>query len=65
MKENKDIQILDELSKGCAMGMDALKNILNKVEDKKLIKLLEKQYKLYESLIQDIKNYYLKFTNVK
>lgn len=35
MKENKDIQILDELSKGCSMGMDALKNILNKVEDKK------------------------------
>ena len=39
MKENKNT--LDELNKGCAMGMDAIDNILDKVENTDFKKVLE------------------------
>ena len=42
-KINKDV--LDELNKGCAMGMDAIRDILKKVEDKKFKKVLENKKK--------------------
>ena len=42
-KINKDV--LDELNKGCAMGMDAIRNILDKVEDKKFKNVLEDEFK--------------------
>ena len=38
-KINKDV--LDELNKGCAMGMDAIKDILEKVEDEKFKEVLD------------------------
>ena len=33
---NEDINALDEINKGACMGMDAIDDILDKVEDKKL-----------------------------
>lgn len=47
-KINKDI--LNELNKGCSMGMDAIRNILDKVDDKKLKKVLEKEFDKYKDI---------------
>ncbi len=41
-KINKDV--LDELNKGCAMGMDAIRDILPKVEDAEFKSLLEDEF---------------------
>ena len=59
MKENKDT--LDELNKGCAMGMDAIDNILDKVEDKKLKEVLEDEYDKYKKMHQRIEKIYPKY----
>lgn len=61
MKENKNT--LDELNKGCAMGMDAIDNILDKVEDKKLKKVLEDEYDKYKKMHQRIEKKYKEFSN--
>lgn len=61
MKEN--INALDEINKGACMGMDAIEDILDKVEDGKFKSLLEKQYEFYESIKDDITNIYDKYNS--
>lgn len=61
MKENKNT--LDELNKGCAMGMDAIDNILDKVEDKNLRKVLEDEYDKYKKMHQRIEEKYPEFSD--
>ena len=61
MKEN--INALDEINKGACMGMDAIDDILDKVEDSKFKSLLEKQYEFYESIKDDITNIYDKYNS--
>lgn len=55
-KINKDI--LDELNKGCAMGMDAIRDILDKVEDKKFKKVLEDEFDKYKEIHHRIERKY-------
>lgn len=55
-KINKDV--LDELNKGCAMGMDAIRDILEKVEDKKFKKVLEDEFDKYKRIHQRIEKKY-------
>lgn len=59
--QNKDT--LDELNKGCAMGMDALKYVLDKVEDESFKKVLENQYKEYNDLHDQIEKVYKKYSD--
>lgn len=61
MEEN--INALDEINKGACMGMDAIDDILDKVEDGKFKSLLEKQYEFYESIKEDITNIYDKYNS--
>lgn len=61
MKE--DINALDEIHKGACMGMDAIHFIQDKVEDKKLKKVLDKQYKDYQDIALKIENVYPKYNN--
>ncbi len=61
MKEN--INALDEINKGACMGMDAIDDILDKVEDSKFKSLLEKQYEFYQSIKDDITNIYDKYNS--
>ena len=61
MKENKNT--LDELNKGCAMGMDAIDNILEKVEDKKFKEVLEDEYDKYKKIHQRIEDKYQDFSD--
>lgn len=57
MKE-ENINALDEIHKGACMGMDALHFILEKVEDNKLKKILEKQYDDYRDIKKIIEEVY-------
>lgn len=57
MKED-NINALDEIHKGACMGMDALNIIKDKVEDEKLKKVLDIQYKDYKDTIEKIEEIY-------
>lgn len=58
---NEDINALDEINKGCSMGIDAINYILDKVEDDKFSNFLQKQsddYKKISNKIEKIYNNY-------
>ena len=59
-KINKDV--LDELNKGCAMGMDAIKDILPKVEDAEFKDVLEGEFDKYKEMHQRIEKKYSEFS---
>ena len=59
-KVNKDV--LDELNKGCTMGMDAIRDILEKVEDKKLRKVLEGEFDKYKVIHHRIEEKYEEYS---
>lgn len=61
MKEN--INALDEINKGTCMGMDAIKFILDKTEDKKFKKVLKDFYKEYEKINKKIEKIYPKYND--
>ena len=63
MKE--DINALDEIHKGATMGQDAIKYILDKVEDVNLKKELEREYNDYEEIAKKIENIYPKYNEGK
>lgn len=58
MKEENNIKVLDEVNKGCTMGMDSLKDILDKAEGKKFKETLERHYGKYEKISERIKDLY-------
>lgn len=60
MKNN--IDTLDELNKGCCMGMVALDYIMEKVEEFEFRDLLEKQYKEYQELSNRIDELHREYT---
>ncbi len=62
MKNENEINVLDELNKGTYMGIDATKYILDKVEDKKLKKELENQYKEYKKIADKISKLYPEYS---
>lgn len=57
-----NINILDELNKGCCMGMTALDYVSEKVEATDLKELLENQYKEYQDLSNRINELYEEYT---
>ena len=63
MKEEKQIKILDELNKGCCMGSDAVKFILEKIEGKKFKKVCEDLLEEYEDLEERINKVYGKYSD--
>ena len=56
--DNENVNVLDEVNKGASMGMDAIKFILDKVEDKEFKELLEKQYDKYQEISNSINEIY-------
>ena len=58
MKEENNINVLDELHKGCCMGIDAISFVLNKVDGKEFKELLEKQQEKYEDIAKKIEDLY-------
>ena len=63
MKE--DINALDEIHKGCCMGQDAIKYVLDKVEDEELKKEIEKEYNDYDMIAKRIDEIYPNYNDGK
>lgn len=59
MKE--DINALDEVNKGCSMGIDAINYILEKVEDDNFKDFLKKQSHDYSEISNEIEQIYNKY----
>lgn len=62
MNEN-EINVLDELNKGACMGMDAINYILDKVEDESLKKELDRQYREYKEISEEIHQMYPEYNH--
>ena len=58
MKEENNIRVLDEINKGCSMGMDSLKDILEKADGKTFKDTLGRHYRKYEKLSERITDLY-------
>ena len=61
MKEN--INALDEISKGACMGVDAISDILDKVEDNKFKKILKNQKEFYDDIKKEVDKIYSKYNS--
>ncbi len=61
--EKNEINVLDELNKGACMGIDAIHFIIEKVEDDKLHKELERQSNDYQSIKDKIAELYPEYSN--
>jgi hypothetical protein len=55
---NNNMNVLDEINKGCFMGIDALDIVIKKVEDPDFKKLLESQHEEYVELTNRIDELY-------
>lgn len=62
MENKNEINVLDELSKGACMGMDAIHFILPKVKDNNLKKELNIQYEKYKSIHNKICELYPEYS---
>lgn len=62
MKEKESINVLDELNKGACMGIDAINYIFDKIENKELKKVLNKQCEEYKTIIDKIKKVYPEYS---
>ena len=63
MEKNKnEINVLDELSKGACMGRDAIHFIMDKVEDENLKKELDRQYREYKEISEEINKIYPEYS---
>lgn len=61
--KNENINALDEIHKGACMGMEAIHFVLDKVEDDKLEKTLNKQYNDYKDIASEIEEIYPKYND--
>lgn len=62
MSKKTEIDVLDELNKGACMGMDAIRFVLDKVEDKSFYELLERQYDGYKKISDSICELYPEYS---
>lgn len=60
-KKQENIDALDELNKGAYMGYYSVGIILDKAEEKDLVKELDDEYHKYEEILEEIKDMYPKY----
>ena len=60
---NNYMNVLDEINKGCFMGIDALDIVIKKVSDTSFKEVLEKQYEEYVSLTNRIDELYKEYSD--
>ena len=63
MTKKAEVDVLDELNKGACMGMDAIKFVLDKVEDEEFHELLERQYDGYKKISDKICELYPEYSS--
>ena len=57
------MNVLEEINKGCFMGIDALDIVIKKVSDTSFKEVLEKQYEEYVSLTNRIDELYKEYSD--
>ena len=62
-KDKNEVNVLDELSKGACMGRDAIHFIMDKVEDEKLKQELDRQYREYKEISEEINKIYPEYSD--
>ncbi len=62
MENKTEIDVLDELNKGACMGEDAIRFVLDKVEDTEFRTILEEQYNNYSEILEEISKTYPKYS---
>lgn len=62
MKEKESINVLDELNKGACMGIDAINFIFDKIDNKELKKVLNKQCDEYKMITDKISELYPEYS---
>ena len=62
-KKETEVDVLDELSKGACMGRDAIHFIMDKVEDENLKKELNRQYREYKEISEEINKIYPEYSD--
>ncbi len=62
-KNENEVNVLDELSKGACMGRDAIHFIMDKVEDEGLKEELNNQYAKYKEISNRIGELYPEYSN--
>ena len=62
-KDNNEVNVLDELSKGACMGRDAIHFIMDKVEDEALKEELNNQYAKYKEISNRISELYPEYSS--
>lgn len=65
MNNDNNVKVLDELNKGCCMGTDSLKFILDKVDNDDFRELIEKQYDMYNEISNKINEMYDSYSDDK
>ena len=65
MNNDNNVKVLDELNKGCCMGIDSLKFILDKVDNDDFSELIEKQYDMYDEISNKINEMYDSYSDDK
>lgn len=60
MEENKNA--LDEINKGCSIGIEAINSLINKVDNQDFKKILEKQLNQYAKIEDKIHHIYNKYS---
>ena len=63
--KDENINALDEIHKGACMGMDAIRFTLDKVEEQKLKKELEKELQDYQIIAAKIEDIYPEYNDGK
>ena len=61
-KNETEVNVLDELSKGACMGRDAIHFIMDKVEDESLKQELNRQYREYKEISEEINKIYPEYS---
>lgn len=62
-KKETEVNVLDELSKGACMGRDAIHFIMDKVEDESLKQELNRQYREYKEISEEINKIYPEYSD--
>ena len=61
--ENNNLNVLDEVSKGTTMGMEAIHYIYDKVDDSELKNTLDVEYNKYKDISTRIDNLYAHYSD--
>ena len=61
--EEKNVKVLDEVSKGATMGMDAISYVSEKVGDKRFQEVLNVEYGKYKKIYDRVNDIYSEYSS--